>query len=202
MASPDHRRIVVLGTTGAGKTVLAQQLSAALGFPHIELDALRWDADWTDAGDEVFRSRIADAVSGNSWVVDGNYSIARDLVWPKATMVVWLDYPLGIVLWRLLRRTLRRVATGEELWNGNRERFANAFFRRDSLFAWAIKTHGRRRRTYPPAFAEPQHSHLEVVRLRSLTAAEHWLAWYKTRLRPSRLPHNTSPLRATERGRG
>ncbi len=147
----DHRRIVVLGTTGAGKTMLAQQLSTSLGFPLVELDALRRDANWTEAPDDVFRARVAEAASGDSRVVDGNCSIARDLVWPKATMAVWLDYPLGIILWRLLWRTLRRVSTGEELWNGNRESSGNAFFRRDSLFAWALKTHGRRRKTYPGA---------------------------------------------------
>ena len=175
MTAPYHRRIVVLGTTGAGKTVLARQLSATLSLPYVELDALRWDANWTDAGDEVFRARVADAVSGDGWGVDGNYSVARDLVWPRATGVVWLDYHLAVIMWRLFWRTVRRAFTREELWNGNRERFRDHFLSKDSLFLWALQTYERRRKTFPVEFKKPEHSHLEVVHLRSPRETRLWL---------------------------
>src|SRR5205809_1832315 len=88
------RRVVVVGTTGSGKTTLAGRLAQRLGVPHVELDALHWEANWVEAGDEVFRERAARALTGSAWVVDGNYSKVRDIVWGRADMVVWLDYPL------------------------------------------------------------------------------------------------------------
>ncbi|NLG68109.1 MAG: adenylate kinase, partial [Firmicutes bacterium] len=56
----------------------------------------------------MFRHRVHEATSGRCWVVDGNYSRVRDILWPMADTVVWLDYPLPVILGRLLRRTARR----------------------------------------------------------------------------------------------
>ena len=108
-------------------------------------------------------------------MTDGNYSLARDLIWPRAEALIWLDYPLPLILWRLARRTVQRVARGTVLWNGNRERLAHQL-NRDSLFLWALKTHSRHRRDYPALLALPEHAHLQWVRLRSPRAAEAWLA--------------------------
>ena len=139
-------RIVVVGSTCAGKTTLARRLSALLDIPHVELDALNWEPNWVAAQLEVFRQRVEDAVAGDAWVVDGNYTAVRDLVWPRATTLIWLDYPMRTLFWRLLRRTLRRTLTGEELWNGNREQFRIQFLSRDSLFLWLLRTYRQRRR--------------------------------------------------------
>ena len=169
------RRIVVVGTTGSGKTTLACRISRLLAVPHVELDALHWGPGWTPAQLDSFRRRVARALSGEAWVVDGNYSAVRDVVWSRADTVVWLDYTLPVVLWRLARRTLRRIFTQEELWGGNRERAWVQFFTRDSLFLWALRTYPRRRREYPTLFDKSEHAHLAVVRLRSSRAADDWL---------------------------
>jgi hypothetical protein len=71
-----------------------------------------------------FRSsgaRTAQALAGDAWTTDGNYSKVRDIVWGLADTVVWLDYSLPIVLSRVIGRTLRRTICQEELWSGNRE---------------------------------------------------------------------------------
>ncbi len=178
MTVPGHQqvRIVVVGSTGSGKTTLARELARLHGVPHVELDALNWDPNWTQAPAEVFRQRVAAALEGREgWVVDGNYSRARDLVWPRATSIVWLDFPLRIVLWRLFWRTLWRWWRREELWNGNRERFSDNFLSKDSLFLWAIQTYGRRRREFPALFKAPEHAHIHVVRLPSPARAREWL---------------------------
>ena len=170
------RRVVVTGTTGSGTTTLARELARAQGVPHVEMDAYRHGPNWRETPDDEFRRQLAHALSGDRWVADGNYSMARDSVWPRATAIVWLDFNFGLVFWRLALRTLRRGITRETLWNGNKENLFSHLFTRHSLFLWAFKSHWRRRRTLPLALAQPQHTHLRLVRLRSPRAAVRWLA--------------------------
>jgi adenylate kinase family enzyme len=166
----------VVGTSGSGKTTLAHQLALRLGLNHVDLDALHWEPNWTPAPRHVFRERTDRALSGDDWTIDGNYSAVRDLVWSRADMVVWLDYALPVILWRVVRRTIQRSVTREELWNGNRERFREAFLSHDSIILWALRTYRRRRREYLVLFSEPEHAHLSIVQLRSPRAARLWLA--------------------------
>ena len=170
------RRVVVIGTSGAGKTTLARDLAQARGVAHVEMDAYRHGPNWTETPDGKFRRILDDALRGECWVADGNYSVTRDTVWPRATAIVWLDFNFGLVFWRLALRTLRRGITRETLWNGNKENLFSHLFTRHSLFLWAFKSHWRRRRTLPLALAQPQHTHLRLVRLRSPRAAARWLA--------------------------
>jgi len=170
------QRIVLIGTTGSGKTTLARQLAERLGLPHVELDALHWDANWAMAPLPVFRERVARALSGDAWVVDGNYGKARDLIWPRAQLLVWLDYGLPLIFWRLFWRGLRRSLGREELWNGNRERLRDQFLSHESLFLWALRTNRRHRTEYVALLGQPEHAHLKLVRLRSPAATRMWQA--------------------------
>jgi adenylate kinase family enzyme len=170
------QRISVVGTSGSGKTTLARQLAQRLGYAHIELDALHWGPEWQMPTVEGFRATVAEAISQHEqWVIDGNYSRARDIVWARADTVVWLNYPLPLILWRLFLRTLRRTFTREELWSGNRESFRQAFFSRNSILLWAINSYPHRRREYPELFARPEYAHLQTVHLRSPRQTRSWL---------------------------
>jgi adenylate kinase family enzyme len=169
------RRIVVVGNTGSGKSTLAASLAKLLQLPHVELDALFWEANWTTAGDATFRSRVMTAMGADGWVMDGNYHSVRDLIWSQADTLIWLDYPLRINLWRLTQRNLRRVLKRETLWNGNRERFRSAFLSLNSLYVWAIKRHRSRRRQYDALLTQQEYIHLRVVRLHSPAATDRWL---------------------------
>lgn len=170
------KRIAVVGTTGSGKTTLARRLAGVMQAPHVELDALQWGPDWTPATTPAFRADVAAALAGDRWVVDGNYSAVRDIVWARADTLVWLDYSAGTVLWRLLVRTFRRGLRREELWNGNRERLWTQFTSRDSILLWMLKTHWRRRREYAELLSRPEHLHLASYRLLSPGETHAWLA--------------------------
>jgi adenylate kinase family enzyme len=170
------QRIVVVGTTGSGKTTLSCQLAQRLYTPQVELDSLFWGPNWTPVSVKVFRQRTAEALSGDAWVADGNYNKVRDIVWQRATTLVWLDYPLSVILGRLIRRTLRRAISQERLWSGNRERLREAFFGRESLLLWALRSHYRHRRQYPSVLGESEYAHLHVIRLRSPQETREWLA--------------------------
>ncbi|HEX2361691.1 MAG TPA: hypothetical protein VHI11_06435, partial [Jiangellaceae bacterium] len=91
------RRVSVVGNAGSGKTKLARELAARLRVPHVELDAIFHQPNWTRLPTDEFRQRVADAVAGDGWVVDGNYSSVRDLVWQRADAVVWLDFSRATV---------------------------------------------------------------------------------------------------------
>ena len=170
------QRILIIGSTGAGKTTAAQVVAARCGLPRGELDALHWDAGWQAAPDDVFRGRVARLVAGPAWVIDGNYSRVRELTWGRAELIVWLDFALPTIFWRLFWRSIRRAHTREVLWNGNYERFRHQFFSRDSLFLWALQTHARQRATYAALFRSTEYAHATRLRLRTPAAASAWLA--------------------------
>ena len=169
------QRISIVGTTGSGKTTLAKQVAQNNQIPHIELDALFWEPNWTIAAPQVFRQRVSEALEGDCWVADGNYSVVRDIVWGQADTVVFLDYSFWLIMGRLWRRTWQRSLTQEALWNGNRETIRKAFFSQDSILLWMLKTYSKNRKRYPELWQRSEHAHLSVVHLTSPKMTEAWL---------------------------
>ena len=113
-------------------------------------------------------------------VADGNYKVVRDDLWNKADTLVWLDLPFRIVFWRVLKRTIRRIWTGEKLWNSNVERMS-ALFGWYGMPIWVLRTYWRRKNEYPVLIAKPEYNHLKVVHLRTVIETEEWLDGLKTR---------------------
>ena len=171
------RRVVIGGETSAGKTTFSRALARRLDVPVIELDALFWGPNWTKPAPEEFRARVAERIAADAWVVDGNYSVARDLVWSRADTFVWLDPPFRVLLWRLFLRTNRRIRSGEALWSGsgNRERFINAYLSKDSLYVWLVRAYRRHQRAWPRALVQPEYAHPQAHRFRTSGAAQRWL---------------------------
>ena len=178
MAAFPYQRVVVVGTTSSGKSTLAKQIADRFGMDYIELDALHWEPNWTPAWLEDFRARVETATNSKSWIVAGNYRIVRDLVWPKAEAIIWLDYSFLFIFWRLTVRTIRRSVRREELWNDNREKFWRhlKIWSDESLFRWLFKTYWRRQREYPLLFSLPENQHLKIIQLKTATQTEKWLA--------------------------
>ena len=171
----DRPRIVVVGVTGSGKTTLARRLAERFGISHVELDGLNWEANWVQASTEVFRERVTEATAGDGWVVDGNYRKTHDITWPRATMIVWLDYPFLLIMWRLGLRILRRAVTRERLWNGNQENLLKHLFTKDSLILWALQTYKRRQREYGEAMRRWESEGAEALRFGGPRETERWL---------------------------
>ena len=162
-----YKRAVVVGVTSSGKSTLAAELAKRFSLKFIELDALNWEPNWQTAPPEVFRDRVEKAIKSDQWIVTGNYHAVRDLIWPKAEAIIWLDYPLLTVLWQLTQRTLKRWWTQELLWGTNRERLWVHFkiWSADSLYHWLFKTYWRRKREIPMLLSQPEHEHLTLIRL-------------------------------------
>jgi adenylate kinase family enzyme len=175
MISSISRRIVIKGTSGSGKTVLAAELARRLGVAHIELDALYHGPNWSEPTPEAFRATVGAALAAepDGWVADGNYDskLGRLLI-DAADTIVWLDLPLRVKFPRLWRRTRQRLRGDVELWNGNRESWRGALLGWDALIPWMLRTHARHRREWPAAFGQDR----RCVRLRKVAEVERWLA--------------------------
>ena len=173
------KRVSIVGSTGSGKTRFGRELASLMSVPFTELDAINWGPNWTMIGAERFQALAAEAIAQDVWVIDGNYGGRgiRDLVWARADAIIWLDYSLPLVLWRLLRRGVVRIRSREELWpgTGNRETIRDTFFSRESLFIWAVTSYGKRRKNYPRLLALPQYESATKLRFPAPREAEQWL---------------------------
>jgi adenylate kinase family enzyme len=161
------QRISVVGNSGSGKTTVAQAIAAELSLPYLELDGVFHQPDWQPLDSEEFRRIVSEFTVAESWVVDGGYSAVSDIVWARADTVIWVDPPRHRLMRQLVPRTLRRMATGTELWNGNQERWRYLFPREESVLLFAWTNHRRLRARYESAQADPENAHLTFVRLRT-----------------------------------
>jgi adenylate kinase family enzyme len=177
MAPFPYHRIVVVGVTGCGKSMLAEKLAQGLGLDFIDLDALYWKPDWVESSDEEFRAKVEAATRLPAWALAGNYSKLRDLIWPRAEAVVWLDYPFLLVFGRLCKRTWQRWRTQEPLWGSNYERFwpQLKIWSKKSLFYWQVHSYREHKRVYPQLFASPEYTHLKVFHFKQPGELEEWL---------------------------
>ena len=171
-----YKRMVIIGSTSSGTSTLAEQLANRFGFHFIDLDALHWEPNWQEAPLEVFRERVSFATQAPAWVLAGNYHIVRDLIWPQAEAIIWLDYSLPRIFWQLTRRTFTRWWKNELLWGTNYENLWMHFklWSDESLFHWLFKTYWRRKREYPILFAMPEYQHLKLIRFGHPRETDAW----------------------------
>jgi adenylate kinase family enzyme len=170
-------KIVVVGTTGSGKSTLSTKLSDKLDIPYIQLDKLFWKPNWEWTKDEEFFKKIEGAIKDkDSWIIDGNYSRTRHITWAQADTVIWIDLPFYIVLKQNLLRALKRIYTKEELWpnTGNVETL-NRLLSKDSIIKWLFKTYPIMKKRYNDAMSDPQYSKIKFVQLTSHREANAFL---------------------------
>ncbi len=97
-------RLLVLGSPGTGKTSLATTLAGHTGLPLHHLDDEYWGPSWTRTGDEAWRRRQAELVAGDAWIVEGNYLPTIPVRAVRAQLVVVVDVPTTVCLFRTARR--------------------------------------------------------------------------------------------------
>ena len=173
-------RVVVIGSSGSGKSTFARRLSEACDLARIELDALNWGPGWLNRSadePETFDRLVDEAIAADRWVADGNYRAAMVRTLPRATHVVWLDFARSVVMRRVIWRSFIRAAEGRELWpgTGNREDFRR-WLDKEHPVRWAWDTYDRRRAQYEALFADPRLERLAKHRLRKPREAERLIA--------------------------
>ncbi|MER0448212.1 adenylate kinase [Streptomyces sp. Edi4] len=168
-------RILVTGSTGAGKSTLARALGERIGVPYYEMDALFYAGPgWAE--DPRFGTRVAEIASTGAWVFDSyGPTEVRDLLWERADTVVWLDYPRRVVMPRVLRRSARRTLTRERVFNGNRETLTG-WFRPEHPARWSWAQHTSRAADIAARARNPDYEPLRTVRLTTPRQTKTWLA--------------------------
>jgi len=168
------KRLLVVGVSGSGKTTLGREAAKRLRVPFIELDALAQGPGWVQR--PTFESDVDEATRADAWVTDGNYTAVRELLWSRADAIAWLDLPRLVIEWQVVRRSIVRWVTREELWNGNREGGPISWLSAEHPIRWAWSKHPKYRRSYVERFADERWRHLERLRLRSRNDVRSFLA--------------------------
>ncbi|MGG4607190.1 AAA family ATPase [Providencia sp. Me31A] len=181
-------KINIIGTSGSGKSTLCRQLSLLLNVPAIELDNLFWLANWQPSTDEELTFKLSQALeqAPSGWVLDGNYTRTQAIKWKNVNMVVWLDYSLSRTLYQSVTRTLSRIRSQEELWpnTGNRENWKKAFFSRDSIILWTLKTYHQNKQRNLKHMANLDLRHIHFIRLTSPKETALFLAQMRRQIQP------------------
>jgi adenylate kinase family enzyme len=170
------RRINVVGTSGSGKSTFAQKLAGIIGAPYVEMDRLYWGRGWSESMHDVFTEKLGEALSGDIWVLDGNYTRTIPVKWQDVQMVIWLDLSFPLVMKRAISRALYRIISQRELWpgTGNRESMKK-LLGKESILRWTINTYDSNILKYERMMNDMKYQHITFVRIKSQREANDFL---------------------------
>lgn len=159
-------RVLIIGPCGSGKSTLARELAPRMGLPLVHMDQLGWQTGWIETEKAELRARLAQAVAGERWLIEGNYGSTLAPRLERADTVIYLDFPIRLCLWRLTKRIITmRGQSRPDMPEGCPERFDAAFF-------WYVMTWNFGPRLRTEAHIAP---HAEkVIRLGSPRALADW----------------------------
>ncbi|MBS0483186.1 MAG: topology modulation protein [Proteobacteria bacterium] len=138
------RRVLVIGSPGAGKSVWARALSDRTGLPIHHLDQMHWLSGWRERDPADERRLLNEVLAQPAWIIDGNYGSTLPLRIARADTVVWLDYPAVLCLGRVIKRWWQfRGMTRADMTEDCNERLSPAFLLYVARFrrAWRSRNH-------------------------------------------------------------
>jgi adenylate kinase family enzyme len=169
------KRVVVIGSSCSGKSTFSQNLAMKTKVEYIELDQLHWLPNWEERPTEKFRELVTKATLSNRWIVDGNYSVVRDIVWPRATTIIWLNHSFSLVLYRSITRSIIRAATKKKLFAGNIESFRQTFLSGDSIILWVLKTYHQKRKNHSQLLKNLETEGVKVIEFKKQSQVNDYL---------------------------
>lgn len=171
------KKIIITGPSGAGKSTLAKKLAKKYSVAHIELDALCWMPNWKMREEKdalrALRKRLEQHADG--WTLCGNFSASTKITWPQADIVVWLDFPLYLCLWRVIKRTFHRCFFTSEIVCGNNRESLRLFFSSNSIIYWCVRSYFSWRKKMPVYMQDPAYKQVCFLRFTSPQDVEQWL---------------------------
>jgi adenylate kinase family enzyme len=167
------RKVLVIGSSGAGKSTFARRLGQILDIEVVHLDSLYWRAGWIETPKPEWAQTVAELVRRDAWVMDGNYSGTFDIRVKACDTLIFLDMPRLLCLRRVLQRfILYRRRTRPDMAAGCVEKIDREFI----LWVWNYP------KTHRPRVLELMRENAgskRMVRLRSPAEAENFLAALK-----------------------
>jgi adenylate kinase family enzyme len=130
-------RTVIIGNSGSGKSTLAEAIASLVRIPVIDLDLLHWEQDGYGAkrNEDVARQMALDVSNQPRWIIEGVFGWLAEVALPKATALVWLDFPWSLCRAGLLARGLRRGATSRDA--ADLMKWAEAYWSRQTPSSFA-----------------------------------------------------------------
>ncbi len=123
----------------------------------------------------MFRESVEQHLHAPAWIVDGSYECVREIVWRQTDLVIWLDYPAPLLVWRLMRRGIQYIIGKTNLWGvGNRESL-RWLLGKESIIVRSLKAQRRMKAAYPQQIARWQTQHIDFVHLQSEGETNRWL---------------------------
>jgi adenylate kinase family enzyme len=168
------QRVLVAGSTGAGKTTMALALAHRLGLPHTQMDGLWHGPGWVPRPE--FGDDVAAMLATGRWVTEYQYRTVKADLLAAAQAVVWLDHPFLLVAARLLRRSVVRAVTRRPLYNDNVEQPRMWGRASHPLRIVLSRAFWAQRRRTEAELAEAARRGVVVVRVRGARQARRWLA--------------------------
>jgi len=124
------RKICIIGSGGSGKSTLAEKLNSKLQIPVYHLDALYWQPKWVKMNKVKWAQLQTELCSRPEWIIDGNYGGTLDIRCKASDAIVFLDLPVYLCLWRVLKRQIKyRGKTRADMGKECKERFSFSFVR-------------------------------------------------------------------------
>ncbi len=124
------KKIMLIGSGGAGKSTLARRLGAALGLEVIHLDKLHWLPGWTSPPKDEWRKKVQTLVEKDEWVMDGNFNGTMEMRMAACDTVIYMDFPRLVCVYRAMKRVFKYYnQTRPDMGEGCRERLDFEFLR-------------------------------------------------------------------------
>ena len=101
------KRILVIGSGGAGKSTVATKLGQLLDLEVLHLDKFFWRPGWVEPPRDEWSQTVSDLINRDSWIIDGNYSGTLEMRIQRCDTIVFLDMPRLLCVWRIFKRNLR-----------------------------------------------------------------------------------------------
>lgn len=169
------KKVLVIGSCGAGKSHFSKRLGEIVGLPVIHLDSHFWQPGWVETDREVWKKRVAGLLTGESWIIDGNYSGTMDLRLEKCDTAIFLDFPRHVCTWRVIKRVLKNYGrTRVDLAPGCPEKIDVSFIK----WTW---NYPNRSRSKVMQRLERVRERVSIVRLTTNREVEKFLASVRSR---------------------